>query len=963
MADPLSLPTPEPLADPVFSWGILNANSFVDGITSAYAETIHWRRNTFPVPCGSSGKSFVRELASLFRDYAEGSAQESIALKAISVSCILLLQRPHLKSKPREHSSCLERRLELWKKGHIDKLLFEGRCIQQRLPRWKKSPHSDENRTRIFANLVFQGRIKAALRVLAEHDGGKVLHANEISPTSNSQSVLDILRTKHPKGQPPSPEAVIRKNEPRPTVHPIIFDRIDGNSIRAAALSTFGAGGPSKTDAHCWRRLCSSFKGASNDLCHSLALVARRLCTVHVNPEGLAAFTACRLIALDKNPGVRPIGICEVPRRIIAKAVLSLTRPDVLDAAGSLQLCAGQISGVEAAIHAVRSSFQQEQTEAVLLIDASNAFNSLNRQVALLNIQHLCPALSTILTNCYRRSAELFMDGSILYSEEGTTQGDPLAMPMYALATVPLIGRLRDKVSVSQVWYADDASATGDLRNLRSWWDQLQAIGPEYGFHANGKKTWLVAKPGRLADARDLFGDTAVNITSEGRPYLGAPLGTDDYVKNFVCSKVNEWSGLLSSLSEIATCQPHAAYAALTHGLASKWLFLCRTTPNIHHLLDPLETIIRTKLLPSFTDRAPPNECLRSLFALPVRLGGLGVSLPTNLSSEFEYSLKICTPLIKQIMEQNNSYSYEVLTDQMSARSTTHRDRRAKAIEHAATVRDQLPTNMQYAMDLAQEKGASSWLTALPIEEHKFTLHKGAFRDALALRYGWQPTRLPTDCACGTSFTVDHALSCPKGGFPMIRHNEIRDFTACLMSEVCHDVSVEPALQPLSGEILSGATANREDEARLDFSARGFWGSRNERAFFDVRIFNPYAPSNMKSSLSSTYKKHEGVKRRAYGQRIIDVERGTFTPLVLSLTGGLGREANQCYKRLASLLSTKWNQPYSVTMGWLRCCLSFSLLRSSIMSIRGTRSSGGFTPNYITPVMDLVRSESGHPRG
>ena len=162
---------------------------------------------------------------------------------------------------------------------------------------------------------------------------------------------------------------------------------------------------------------------------------------------------------------------------------------------------------------------------------------------------------------------------------------------------------------------------------------------------------------------------------------------------------------------------------------------------------------------------------------------------------------------------------------------------------------------------------------------------------------------------------------------------------------VCNDVSVEAALQLINGKTLSGATANREDEARLDISARGFWGSRNERAFFDVRIFNPNAPSNMKSSLSSTYEKHNGVKKKAYGQRIIDVERGTFTPLVLSLTGGVGREANQCYNRLASLLFTKWNQPYSVTMGWLRCCLSFTFLRSSIMSIRGTCSSEGFTPN------------------
>ena len=67
-----------------------------------------------------------------------------------------------------------------------------------------------------------------------------------------------------------------------------------------------------------------------------------------------------------------------------------------------------------------------------------------------------------------------------------------------------------------------------------------------------------------------------------------------------------------------------------------------------------------------------------------------------------------------------------------------------------------------------------------------------------------------------------HALY--TGGFPTIRHNEIRDFTAKLMSEVCHDVCSEPPLQPLSGEHLPHTTSNREDNARLDIKAKDFWG-------------------------------------------------------------------------------------------------------------------------------------------
>ena len=74
-------------------------------------------------------------------------------------------------------------------------------------------------------------------------------------------------------------------------------------------------------------------------------------------------------------------------------------------------------------------------------------------------------------------------------------------------------------------------------------------------------------------------------------------------------------------------------------------------------------------------------------------------------------------------------------------------------------------------------------------------LYKGAFRDAICLRYGWHPSGLPPICACSKDFIVEHAMNCPTGGFPTIQHNELRDFTASLLSEVCHGVSVEPHLQ------------------------------------------------------------------------------------------------------------------------------------------------------------------------
>ena len=83
--------------------------------------------------------------------------------------------------------------------------------------------------------------------------------------------------------------------------------------------------------------------------------------------------------------------------------------------------------------------------------------------------------------------------------------------------------------------------------------------------------------------------------------------------------------------------------------------------------------------------------------------------------------------------------------------------------------------------------------------QHGFYLSKTAFWDAIHLRYEWKHERLPDKCVCGVWFSVEHALTSPRGGFTFVRPNEIRDMTANLLSEVCHGVQTEPDLQPLTG--------------------------------------------------------------------------------------------------------------------------------------------------------------------
>ena len=287
-------------------------------------------------------------------------------MKAAIVLPTLLLQKPSSKSKPKEHIVCLDRRLSTWLDGNLNDLVLEGRTIQQRIP--KSQPQdSQKHLARSFTNLMFEGKTKAAIHLLTEEAKGGLLRLS--NQVDINRTVRDFLIDKYPSGQLAHPESLIEDDPP--DVHPVLFESINASVIRSAALRTTGVAGPSGLDAASWRRQCTSFKSASN--------------------------------------------YGDTARRIIAKAILTVTPLDIQEAAGSLQLCAGQISGIEAVVHAVNSLFQQEETEAILLVDASNAFNSLNRLSALHNIRQLCPSLATALINSYSAPTELFVYGDVLY--------------------------------------------------------------------------------------------------------------------------------------------------------------------------------------------------------------------------------------------------------------------------------------------------------------------------------------------------------------------------------------------------------------------------------------------------------------------------------------------------------------------------------------------------------------------
>ena len=169
-----------------------------------------------------------------------------------------------------------------------------------------------------------------------------------------------------------------------------------------------------------------------------------------------------------------------------------------------------------------------------------------------------------------------------------------------------------------------------------------------------------------------------------------------------------------------------------------------------------------------------------------------------------------------------------------------------------------------------------------------------------------------------------------------------------MLGEVCRDVRIEPPLLPTAGRTFERSSTNTADDARLDISANGFW-VRGQRAFFDVRIFNPMAQSNRDLELKAAHTRSENQKIREYGDRILEVEQGSFTPLVFTTSGGLAPRALTFYSCLAQQLAEKRKQAKSCVVAWMRCRLSFSLLRSALLCLRGTRKK----PQAATHVREL----------
>ena len=293
-----------------FTWGEMDSKEAITGmINRVYAEIITWDKNLMRLPRGKAGKDFIIELTRLFTMFTPDSVWEKVSLSLVQIFIPLLLQKPSARSKARENNKYLISRLQKWDVGDIEGLLSECRMIQSRLQKINVTKDFDEKKA--FCRRMLQGKVKEATRLIDNEKRTGILPIND--------DTIKQLREKHP----PATKRDGPEKHPTIDIEPVLFEEIDGEAIKAAAKNTHGSGGPTLIDADGWKHiLCSKSYGKCNDtLAQAIADVTKRLCTETIAPTMLSDLLASKLIPLDKRPGVRPIGIGEVLRRIITKTV------------------------------------------------------------------------------------------------------------------------------------------------------------------------------------------------------------------------------------------------------------------------------------------------------------------------------------------------------------------------------------------------------------------------------------------------------------------------------------------------------------------------------------------------------------------------------------------------------------------------------------------------------------------
>jgi hypothetical protein len=940
----------------------------------------------YKVPDGAVGNRFLEGLAA--RLAAVTAAPDGVETMAtVLVYSATMLGRRAGVTKAPDVRLLLTQRLDRWDNGEHEKLAVEHARAAEA---WHKThagaglTTTEETRARKYVERMLFGKIREAVRGATDRGGSGVHNPDDPMPTAANpaRTAADVLREKTPPAVEPLEEAFM---PPPPEGLPPLPRRLyTAQDVTAAASHLRGAAGVTGMDAEQLRSLLLRKGEASGRLRSAVAELCTALSNDPAEWRKVRALLTQRSVALKKaDGGVRPLGIREPLYRLLAKMVLRQCVGEAEEVCGADNVCAGQRAGVEAAAHCMRGLLAEGgDDDVVLLADAENAFNLLNRQAALWTIRLLWPSAAMFIFNCYRGPTDVVVWGAGATARfkctEGTVQGDPLAMPFYAVGALPAVWQLRDYLKAEppdpgappsrrgtvQVFYADDGAVAGSLRGVLSWFAQLEQRGPLFGIFPNADKSVIIVrgseeKRAAVEAAVRAAGHAKMKVV-RGQRYLGGWLGVEDLEREWVDAKVASWAAAVRVLASIAASpagDPHCAYVGLYRSLQCEWQHLQRVSAVAGEpgRFQAVEDAIANEFLPAIFG-ADVTAWERRVCGLPTGHGGLGLADPNEaraMGDPYLTSVE-ATRWLAARMCDGAPYGHRAHTRAVSAASAAFADRKeAWAFRtwqelDAAPLADASPppglpatgprslTQLNAATRAARLR-TGTFLNVPPRDDDNFHLSRAEFQDCLALRYGRELVDAPELCdGCGKPFSARHAASCPVGGLPMRRHNELVGCIAkLLMKAGFHVLEYEPRIRYRSDE--EDAAAGLIGDIRV----RGLFNDQRDTVI-DVKMADldceSYAKRlrTQKGDVEAVLSSLDQEKRKKHEQacRALRVD---FAPATMGIDGSLSPAFQSLLRRVVTRLARKTGAKPTVVAGSIKATVQMAIARAASMCLRSAR--------------------------
>jgi hypothetical protein len=608
------------------------------------------------------------------------------------------------------------------------------------------------------------------------------------------------------------------------------------------------------------------------------------------------------------------------------------------------------------------SRYQPNTGYGCALFDARNGFNELNRYQMLWAAGHLWPQARRFVFNIHRHDiicivrTEPKKAMEIIHCSEGISQGGVLGMSLYGIATLPLARSMREAIpDALQPWFADDSSAVGTAEQAAQCLLHLQQEGPRYGYFPEASKCIYVCKAEDEPTAREVFERHGLKILySRGERYLGGFVGSGPKKEEWINEKVAKWVTDVKIMAQVAVNHPQAAYIGFVKCKQAEWQYLQRVVADIAHLFEPLEEAIRTYLLPALLGMQPNDLCPdeRQILSHSVKTGGLGIQNPLDTAPRVhQVSLAATKHLTESLVDAQTSFDLQTHT--RTARAASQEAHRGQIEDETIALTRRGRNNVSLKRRDKRNCSNGAWLTVIPTTSNGTVLGRDEW-DSVRLRYNKAPQGMQSHCdGCNSVMTVEHAMTCKKGGLVTARHNILRDQWHNLLANATtpSKCTREPRIymrerrprQVPNQEMpnppaLPPQTTNTTEE-RGDISCHAFWAKQRD-TIFDVRITDSDAPAHRTVEVPKLLARQEKEKKNKYLQSCLEM-RKDFTPLVYTVDGVAGREARSAEKRLAALLADKWKRSYSQMVYYVKVRIQLSLVRTTSLLIRGSRNHQG----------------------